>query len=310
MYSDNVDQSNDFGQEGRKRPSFEQKPVDFRALAAQRNEITEYYIYSRLAGVIKGEREREILQHLADDEKRHYGVWKNVTGRDVKPARWKISLYYMMARLLGLNFSLRLMERGEGVAQAAYSDMKKDYPQVIEFIKDEQKHEEELLGMINEKALRYMGSVVLGLSDAIVELTGALAGLTLALQDTKLIAMVGFITGVAASLSMGASEYLSTKEEGENNGKHPLRSGLVTGITYAITVFLLISVYFIFSNPFAALAAALVLSLIIILAFTFYTSVAKGLSFKKRFLEMAGISLSIAVINFVIGLVINSYFDI
>ena len=60
---------------------------------------------------------------------------------------------------------------------------------------------------------RYTGSIVLGLNDALVELTGALAGLTLALQDTKLIALTGSITGIAAALSMGASEYLSTKSE-------------------------------------------------------------------------------------------------
>ncbi len=286
------------------------KIVDSRALAAQRNEITEYYIYSKLAETIKGERKREILHHLANDEKKHYAVWKNITRQDVKPARWKVGLYYVMARLLGLNFSLRLMEKGEGLAQENYDNLLGDYPQLIELINDEKRHEEELLGMINEKSLVYVGSVVLGLSDAIVELTGALAGLTLALQETRLIAVVGFITGVAASLSMGASEYLSTKEDGENNGKHPLRSGVVTGITYAVTVFLLISSYFIFSNPFVALGVSLVLALIIISVFTFYTSVAKGLSFKKRFLEMAGISLSVAAINFVIGLLINSYFDI
>ena len=310
VYSNNMNQNSELGQKGRKRLSFGNNMVDFRAILAQRNEITEYFTYNKLAGVIKGKRKREVLRHLADDEKRHYEVWKNITGRDVKPIRWKVSLYYMMARLLGLNFSLRLMERGEGLAQATYSDLQKDYPQVVELIKDEQKHEEQLLGMINEKALVYVGSVVLGLSDAIVELTGALAGLTLALQDTRLIAVVGFITGIAASLSMGASEYLSTKEEGGNSGKHPLRSGLVTGITYVVTVFILISTYFVFSNPFMALGAALVLALLIISAFTFYTSVAKGVSFKKRFLEMAGISLSVAAINFVIGFIINSYFNI
>jgi VIT1/CCC1 family predicted Fe2+/Mn2+ transporter len=305
-----MNRDSNLGQKDENRLGFEQKSSDFRILTAQKNEITECHIYKRLATVMKKEREREILQHLARDEKRHYEMWKGITGKDVKPDRFKIYLYYVMARLLGLSFSLRLMEKGEGLAQVTYSDMQRDYPQVIELIKDEQQHEGKLLGMINEKSLVYIGSVVLGLSDAIVELTGALAGLTLALQETRLIALVGFITGFAASLSMGASEYLSTKEEGENNGKHPLRSGIVTGTTYVITVFMLISTYFIFSNPFVALGAALVLALIIISAFTFYTSVAKGLSFKKRFFEMAIISLSVAAINFVIGLIINSYFNI
>ena len=68
--------------------------------------------------------------------------------------------------------------------------------------------------MIREKQLDYVGSIVLGLNDALVELTGALAGLTLALQNTRLIAIAGLITAIAASFSMAASEYLSNKSDG------------------------------------------------------------------------------------------------
>ena len=47
----------------------------------------------------------------------------------------------------------------------------------------------------------YSSSVVLGISDALIELTGILAGLTFALQDMELIALSGLVTGVAASVS-------------------------------------------------------------------------------------------------------------
>ena len=45
--------------------------------------------------------------------------------------------------------------------------------------------------MLDEERLRYIGSVVLGLNDALIELTGALAGLTLALQNTQLNLLLG-----------------------------------------------------------------------------------------------------------------------
>lgn len=61
-------------------------------------------------------------------------------------------------------------------------------------------------GLLDEERLRYTGSTVLGLNDALMELTGVLAGLTLALRDTKLIVLTGAITGIAAVLSMGVSE--------------------------------------------------------------------------------------------------------
>jgi len=43
------------------------------------------------------------------------------------------------------------------------------------------------------------------------------------------------------------------------------------------------------------------MAILIILVFNFYISVAKDLPFKQRFFEMAGISLGVAVISFIIG---------
>ena len=67
--------------------------------------------------------------------------------------------------------------------------------------------------------LEYMGSVVLGLNDALVEFTGALAGFTLALSDSRLTALTGSITGIAAALSIGLLPNISRpnrKEEKRN----------------------------------------------------------------------------------------------
>jgi VIT1/CCC1 family predicted Fe2+/Mn2+ transporter len=52
------------------------------------------------------------------------------------------------------------------------------------------------------------------------------------------------------------------------------------------------------------------MALFIILLFTFYISVAKGLNFRKRFIEMAGLSLSIASATFFIGLAIRKVFGV
>mgnify|MGYP003449504475 FL=1 len=162
--------------------------------------------------------------------------------------------------------------------------------------------------MLDEERLRYAGSVVLGLNDALVELTGALAGLTLALQNGKLIALSGLITGIAASLSMAASEYLSTRSE--KTDKHPVRAAIYTGIAYICTVFLLILPYLLFENYFFDLAWALTTAVIIIAAFNYYISVAKDESFRDRFLEMAGLSLGVALFSFIIGYFIRMWLGI
>ena len=274
---------------------------------AARNEITEHMIYRRVAGRMRHGSNREILERIAAQEKNHYEQWRAMLGEDVAPSWWKVRLFSLLARFLGLSFSLRLMEKGESLAGQVYGEIGKDIPEALEVMEDEQRHEQELLGLINERVLQYVSSFVLGLNDALVELTGALAGLTLALRETHLIATVGLITGIAAALSMSAAEYLSTKEE---KGKNALQAGAMTGVAYLITVILLIMPYFFISNAIAALCATLAIALIIIFCFTFYISVARRIPFGQRFLEMAAISMGVATINFFIGFAVKQWFGI
>lgn len=277
-------------------------------LRMQQNEITEHWIYKNLSLREKNEDNKRILESISLDELSHYNFWRLVTKKDIKPNRLKIWFYYFIARYFGLNFGIRLMEQGEGMAQNTYGSLKTvDEQKIGKIIKDEEYHEQLLLGLVNKDKLKYTSSVVLGLNDALIELTGVLAGFTLALQNTQLIAVVGFITGIAATLSMSASGYLSSKEEASKN---PVKSSLYTGLAYFFTVILLVLPYVIFRNPYICLAVVIGTAIIIIFTFNFYISIAKNLSFKKRFLEMVIISLGVAILNFFIGLLVKTYFHI
>jgi VIT1/CCC1 family predicted Fe2+/Mn2+ transporter len=278
------------------------------AVLAQKIEITEYIIYKKLAvRMLKGEN-KKIFEKLANDELGHYNTFKNVTGIDVPPDQFKVFFYVLLARLCGLTFGMKLMERGELLAQHVYLRLKEFDPRIEKILHEEEDHERQLISLIDEERLRYISSVVLGLNDALVELTGALVGLTLALQNPKLIAIIGFITGGAASMSMAASEYLSTKQE--DTQKSHVKASVYTGVSYICTVLFLIFPYIVFSNIFVCLGLVLVNALLVILCFTYYISVAKDFSFKEKFFEMAGISLSVAAINFFVGLVIRKVFAI
>jgi len=271
---------------------------------AQRNEITEHFIYKRLSAGRNTGNNRETLARISAEELKHYNLFKEVTGRDFPPDRLKYFFYVACARCFGLSFALRLMERGEVSAQGNYSAMKQTFPAIIPIIADEQAHERELLQLIKEEALEYMGSVVLGLNDALVELTGALAGFTLALQHSRIIAVVGVITGIAAGLSMAAAEYLSTKEEGVRD---PVKASVYTGIAYLVTVGLLIIPFLLLKNPLVSLAITMISAIAIIFVFNYYISVAKNRPFGKRFLEMAAISLAVAAVNYAIGFLLKKY---
>lgn len=285
------------------------KSAKTRLHSLQKNEITEYHIYKRLARVTVNPHNREVLTRIASEEHEHYLIWKNYTHQDLKPGMFRVWWYYFIAQLLGLTFAIKLMEGIEQGAQESDRQILASFPEVPEILANEARHERELIALIDEERLRYVGSVVLGLNDALVEFTGTLAGLTFAIQNSQIIAVAGLITGVAASLSMAASEYLSQRSD-STEGIHAGRAALYTGVTYIVTVSLLILPYLLLENPYVSLAFTLAGAVTVILVFTFYISVAKDLPFWKRFAEMAAISLGIAAISFVIGLFIRLWLNI
>lgn len=274
----------------------------------QRLEITEHNIYARLARSASSPENREVLERISQDELKHAQDWAQYTKKDIQPDRWAIWKYYWISKVFGFTFGIKLMEHGEEKAQGNYAMLKGVIPEIDKWIRDENQHEEMLLGMLDEERLQYAGSVVLGLNDALVELTGALAGLTLALQNTELIALSGLITGIAASMSMAASEYLSTRSE--ESTKHPVRAAVYTGIAYVITVALLILPYLLFSNYYLDLALVLVTALLIIAGFNYYISVAKDEPFRERFAEMSILSFGVAAISFGMGYLIRQWLGV
>lgn len=278
-------------------------------LIAQCNELTESLVYSKIAELVKDEDNRKVIEKIADQELLHAKTWQSYTGQVVKPNRLKVWFYSTLVRLFGLTFGVKLMEKGERNAVVDYEKLAEIIPEAKSIQKDEEEHEAQLIAMLNDKPLDYLGSIVLGLNDALVELTGVLAGLTFGLQNGKIIASVGIITGISAAFSMAGSEYLSTKTDGDSRVR-PLTASVYTGIAYILTVVALILPYLLLSNVYIALAVTIGIAILIIGVFNFYAAIAKDYSFRSRFWEMVAISLGVAFISFLIGLIVKEVFDI
>jgi len=272
----------------------------------QQSELTESVIYEEIAKFAKGDENKETLCRLAREEKAHYEIWKTYTDIEMKPNKLKVFWYKLMARILGFTFAVKLMESGEEAAQDEYALLAEEVPESTHIRKQEEEHEAALLEMLDEERLQYVGSMVLGLNDALVELTGSLAGFTFAMQNTRLIALSGLIIGISATFSMASSEFLAARSEGRSDA---LKSCAYTGVAYLVTVILLIAPYLIFGNAqyMLALVCMLLVVILIIAAFTYYTSVAQGEPFGSRFAEMAVISISVAVISFVVGILAKKF---
>jgi len=276
-------------------------------LQDQQDEITAHHVYKKIAKYVKDEHNSKVINEVANDELEHYNRLKEVTKKEIKPQKIKIFFFYWITVIFGITFGIKLLEQGEKQAIKNYEDIHDEFKFMDDIIEDEERHEDELIDMINEERLNYIGSIVLGLNDALVELTGALAGYTFAFQNSRLIALTGVITGISAAFSMAASEYLATRQDG---GENPLTSSIYTGVAYIFTVIFLILPFLLISNPFVSLGVTLGIAVFIIFVFNYYISVAKDYVFYKRFLEMATISLGVAGISFLIGILVKQFIGI
>ncbi len=275
---------------------------------AQKNEITEYLVYSMLARHVKDTGNAAVLRNIAEDEKKHHDFWMRYTGNTQSPSRISVLKYYWIARIFGITFGIKLMEKNEKKAEEVYGKVAEIIPEAMTIAAEEDAHEHQLIALIREEKLQYVGSVVLGLNDALVELTGSLAGFTFALQNNRIIALAGLITGIAAAFSMAASEYLSNKAE--NAGEKAGKASIYTGIAYILTVLLLILPFLLLTTPIISLIITLATAVIIIWLFNYYLSVATDVPFKKRFWEMTFVSLGVAALSFGIGFALKSLMGI
>ena len=275
----------------------------------QQNELTESVIYEEIAKFAKGDTNKATLRRLSQEEKAHYEIWKSYTGIEMKPETMKVFKFKMLARILGFTFAVKLMENGEDHAQEEYARLASEVEESVMIRSQEEEHEAALLQMLDEERLQYVGSMVLGLNDALVELTGSLAGFTFAMQNTSLIALSGLIIGISATFSMASSEFLAARSEGRTDA---FKSCTYTGIAYLLTVVALVTPYLLLGNEYylVALACMLGIVILIIAGFTYYTSIAMDQPFKSRFMEMAGISISVAVLSFVVGILAKHFLGV
>ncbi|HOT63126.1 MAG TPA: VIT1/CCC1 family protein [Treponemataceae bacterium] len=266
-------------------------------------------MYQRLADRLSDRKNAEVLARMAAEEARHAARWRAVTNKDVGPDRLRVSVFFFIARFLGLTFAIKTLEKGEGQAQVGYGSILDLFPDAKAIIAEEDAHEDALIAMIDEERLKYAGSVVLGLNDALVELTGALAGFTFAFQDSRLIALTGLITGIAASFSMAASEYLSQRSDAESE-LIPWKSSLYTGVAYIVTVILLVLPFLLLENYLLALGLTLSVVVLIIVGFNYYLCTAKDLPFRRHFLEMFVVSMGVTVLSFGVGLAVKHFLGV
>jgi len=266
----------------------------------------DWLVYKDLASREKKPELKEVLEKLIDHELEDYKFWRQFIDKEIQIPKWKIYVFRFLRAILGLTFTAKFLEgREEGMIKKYESYLEtvedaKQREEIREIIRHERFHEASFLELIKEEKVEFVSSIVLGMNDGLIELTGALAGFSLALSKPAIVAMAGLITGISAALSMAASAYMATKHE-VGSKKPPAKVATYTGISYIIVVAILVTPYFIFSNVFISLTVMLGLVILIIAGMTLYTSVLFRRKFHHQFGQMLLFSLGVAPISFTIA---------
>lgn len=278
------------------------------------SEYREQAIYKEM---LKGERDagfREILDALVRQEGAHFQFWRNYsTKKEFHVGFLQILLFKIMRNVLGLTFTLKYIEGGEKDAIKKYNAYLATVTdaqlreRIKEIIGHEEEHERKLISSIKEEKVEFISNIVLGVNDGLIELTGALVGFSFAFQKPSLVALTGFITGLAASLSMASSAYMQAQYE---VGKSAFKAAIYTGMAYVVVVCLLILPYVLISTTLIAVPMMLGIAILVIAGVSYYTSVVFDRKFLKQFTEMTLFSLGVAGITFGIGSLLRSVFKI
>lgn len=275
------------------------------------NQYRDYIIYKELAKIESDLEFKSVLESLIEQEYRDYSFWLQFSQKK----RFSISAidilrFKLIRKVLGLTFAVKFLEGRERNMINAYSDFlntvgdEKIKNGIIQIIEREREHEKKFIGQIKEERVEFLGNVVLGLNDGLIELSGALIGFSFAFFHPLFVALSGLIVGFSASLSMASSAYMQARHE---EGKEPLKAALYTGLAYLVVVVALVAPFFIFSQIVFALISMAAFIVFIIVSLSFYSSVLLERPFFKQVIEMSTLSVGVAIATFAIGLIVRQF---
>ena len=116
------------------------KEQKIKLLKSQQGELNAVLIYQRLAKITKHKKGKEVFSKIAADEGKHAAILKSYTNEILKPKGTKAKLVGFLYKLLGHNFVIGLLEKGELKSIDNYKPLKDEFPKIQQIIDDELRH--------------------------------------------------------------------------------------------------------------------------------------------------------------------------
>jgi VIT1/CCC1 family predicted Fe2+/Mn2+ transporter len=285
-------------------------PLQKAARDKMSDEWSDYTLYERLARTVRADSPfTEVLKMLSATEHRHYEFWRKYVPEE-EPKLASLKLYWIMflRRFLGLTFATRYLDRHEEDVVKKYELLAPLIPasDKVEFdqmVADEREHEKALTIKVESSAVGYISFVVLGLADALVEISGIHAGSLGFYDRTEIAGLAGVIAGAAASLAMASAAFAQAKQ-GDFKGSARL-SAMYTGVSYFVTAIILAAPYFLTMNMIYAISTSLTLAVVILLVTTWYGVVIQEKRFLRDFVEILAILFGTTIALYLFGTLVH-----
>ena len=181
---------------------------------------------------------------------------------------------------------------------------------------------------MEEKSLQHeivdsMREIVFGLEDSLVSTMGAITGIAVGTGSQYIVILSGFVILASEATSMAAGSYLSTKHAREaeilfhkrkgleihEEASHPIRAAIVMGIFYLVGGVVPLIPYFLLPVNQAVVPAIVVTAVTLFLVGVWAASFTKTSKIKSG-IEMTLVSLTAALIGYVIGRLVATYFGV
>jgi len=276
------------------------------------DEFSDYTLYDRLSRTVSSDSPfREVLQSLSATEHRHFEFWrKYVPGEEPKIAKLKLYWVLFLRKFFGLTFATRYLDRHETNVVKEYQGLARlipgtDQPAYDEMVADEKEHEKAFALKVESSAVRYIAFVVLGLADALVEISGIHAGWLGLFEKTEIAGLAGVVAGGAASLAMASAAFAQAKQGFSGSAR---LSAVYTGVSYFITAIILATPYFLTSSMTLALGSSLTLAVAILAVTTWYSTVIQQKPFLRDFVEILAILFGTTILVFLLGALVSAEF--
>ncbi len=194
-------------------------------------EMDDWQTYSLLARHSRDPEMAQLLERIAGMEQRHAAFWAGLLERNgvtppaPKPRRLRTFLLRWLQRWVNPLLLVAALELGETGAVSAYHRIWQsrllppdDCDTLRGIILDELEHEAAFRRHTRESGLQNVRDFVLGMNDGLVEILGAVTGLSAAYAGNPLlVAVSGLVVGIAGALSMGIGAFISVRSQRQVN---------------------------------------------------------------------------------------------